>query len=83
MGRRQVELAGVELGEVGEQGGGGGAVLDDQCGEIVLESGIAQVRERVGMHGVTPRGRSRERILHSMTFRDAPRAAESVPSQAR
>src|SRR5689334_16163273 len=52
--RRQVELARVELGEVGEERGGGAAILGDQREQVMTQLGIAEVRERIDAHDASP-----------------------------
>ena len=52
-----VETPSVELGDVGEQGGCGGAILSDEGSQTTRQDWIGQVRQRVGAHGATPRGR--------------------------
>ena len=52
----------VNLGEMGQQGGGGGAILSDECGQIAKQSLIGEMGQRVGAHGnlrgrYEPRGR--------------------------
>ena len=56
--RRQVQPPLVELGEVGEKLGGGGALATNQRGQVTNEGGVREVRERVGVHGDAPRGRN-------------------------
>ena len=50
MGGGQVELAGVELGEIGEQGGGRGEVLSDAFGEQTREVAVGEMGPAVGAH---------------------------------
>jgi hypothetical protein len=46
----QVELAGVELRKVGEQGGGGRAILSDAFGEKTSEGAVGEMGPAVGAH---------------------------------
>jgi hypothetical protein len=47
VGRRQVELAGVDFGDVGEQVGGGATSLAGVGGGAVQQGGIGEVRPRI------------------------------------
>src|SRR6185369_6428282 len=51
--RRQVELPLVELGDVGEQLGGGFVLSRGLGGEFPAKNLVAQVRQREAVHGVT------------------------------
>src|SRR5262245_17683315 len=55
--RGQIELACVELGDVGEEAGGGAPLSRRRGGEGVLQRLITQMRKRVGLHGDTQPGR--------------------------
>src|SRR5262245_3568258 len=55
--RGQIELACVELGDVGEEASGGAPLSRRRGGEGVLQPPITQMRERVVLHGDTQRGR--------------------------
>ena len=47
----QVEPAEVDLGEMGEQAGGGFAILRDECGHFAHQNGVAKAGQVVGHAG--------------------------------
>jgi hypothetical protein len=54
--RGQVELAGIELGDVSQQGGRGGALLSGQGVQIATQSLIGEIVQRVRLHGNSSTG---------------------------
>ena len=49
-----VEAPGVDFGEVGEQRGGGDAILGDERSQTAQQLGIAEVGQGVGAHDAGP-----------------------------
>ncbi len=59
IGRRQVQLAGVELGDVRHHGGGAASLLGNSRAQIAAQRLVGEVRKRVALHGNLDGGRCR------------------------
>jgi len=71
---RQVELARIDLGDVSQHDGGGGALPGDVGRQIAQKSGIGQMGPGVGVHGRDPAGAG---MLNGLVLRSGLRGGAS------
>src|SRR5215471_1948260 len=64
---REIQLPGVDLGQMGQKEGCDAAIADDESGEIAQKSSVAEMRERVLRHANLDGGGCREQRLISTT----------------